>query len=235
MAPSYSCYWNSKCWHGTCVSPFKCYLCFLHVSIVVHNIFHFDYMPICYILNVARVVAPILLGDSQFVNIENMSHGQSSTKVTPLEHATPTTLRPKVTAKPRYSFMKKKLWTLAQMICHLQRKVLYLAYQLCHHQMKVIFFEIWSILLSCFSILLDGCCLHIWIACFVDLLGEYETTLQPTVGPSKSNGIALKVAKSKHPKKGQQTIVLPIMHTWSQIEKEKNDNIANTILSKHKL
>jgi hypothetical protein len=28
---------------------------------------------------------------------------------------------------------------------------------------------------------------------------------------------------------------LPIMHTWSQIEKEKNDNIANTILSKHKL
>jgi hypothetical protein len=121
------------------------------------------------------------------------------------------------------------------MICHLQKRVLYLAYQLCHHQMKVIFFEIWSILLSCSSILFDGCCLHIWIACFVDLLGESETTLQPTTGPSKSNGIALEAAKSKHPKKGQHTTVLPIMHTRSQIEKEKNNNIANTTLSKHKL
>jgi len=29
----------------------------------------------------------------------------------------------------------------------------------------------------------------------------------------KSNGIALETAKSKHPKKGQLTIVLPILHT----------------------
>jgi hypothetical protein len=28
---------------------------------------------------------------------------------------------------------------------------------------------------------------------------------------------------------------LPIMHTWSQIEKEKNNSIANITLSKHKL
>jgi hypothetical protein len=28
---------------------------------------------------------------------------------------------------------------------------------------------------------------------------------------------------------------LPIMHTWSQIEKEKNNSIANITLSKRKL
>jgi hypothetical protein len=55
---------------------------FLHVPIIVHDIFHFDYMPFCYILNVAHVVAPILMGDSQLVNNENMSHGQSFPKVT---------------------------------------------------------------------------------------------------------------------------------------------------------
>jgi len=65
-------------------------------------------MPICYILYVARVMAHTLMGDFQFVNNENMSHGQSSTKVTPLEHATPTTLGPKVTAKPRYYLMREK-------------------------------------------------------------------------------------------------------------------------------
>jgi hypothetical protein len=79
-----------------------------YLSIVVHDIFHFDYMPFCYILNVVHVVAPILTRDYQLVNNENMSHGQSFAKVTPLEHVAPTTLGPKVTTKPKYSFMKCK-------------------------------------------------------------------------------------------------------------------------------
>ncbi len=65
-------------------------------------------MPFCYILNVAHVVAPILMGDFQLVNNENMSHGEYFAKVTPLEHVAPSTLGPKVTTKPRYSFMKCK-------------------------------------------------------------------------------------------------------------------------------
>ena len=60
----------------------------------LYMIFCILIMPFCYILNVAHVVAHTFLGDFQFVNNENMSHGQSSTKVTPLEHVALTTSRP---------------------------------------------------------------------------------------------------------------------------------------------
>jgi len=65
-------------------------------------------MPFCDILNVVHVLVPILMGDFQLVNNENMSRGQCFAKVTPLEHVAPTTLGPKVTTKLRYSFMKCK-------------------------------------------------------------------------------------------------------------------------------
>jgi hypothetical protein len=59
-------------------------------------IFSILIMPFCYILNVAHVLAPAFMGDFQFVNNENMSHGQSFTKVTPLEHVAFITSRLKV-------------------------------------------------------------------------------------------------------------------------------------------
>ncbi len=108
---------------------------FLHVPIIVHDIFHFDYMPFCYILNVAHVMAPILMGDSQLVNNENMSHGQSFAKVTPLEHVVPTTLGPKVTPKPMYSFMNCKTMAIgSNYLPHVKKGSTF-----SHHQMKVNF------------------------------------------------------------------------------------------------
>jgi hypothetical protein len=74
---------------------------------VVHDILHFDY-DILLQLNVVHVVVLTFLRDFQFVNNENMSHGQSSSKVTPLEHVTLATSGPKVKSKARYFFMKQK-------------------------------------------------------------------------------------------------------------------------------
>jgi hypothetical protein len=75
----------------------------------LYMIFCILIMSFCYILNVVHVVMPIFLGDFQFVNNENMSHGQSSTKVTPLEHVALTTSWLKVKSKARYFFMKQKI------------------------------------------------------------------------------------------------------------------------------
>jgi len=79
-----------------------------YMSQWLYMIFCILIMPFCYILNVAHVVVPTFLGDFQFVNIENMSHGQSFTKVTPLEHVALITLGPKVKSKARYFFMNQK-------------------------------------------------------------------------------------------------------------------------------
>jgi hypothetical protein len=92
-------------------------------------------MPFCYILNVAHVVAPILMGDFQLVNNENMCHGQSFAKVTPLEHVAPTTLGPKVTTKLRYSFMKCKTMAIGSNDLPPAKK----GSTCSHHQMKVNF------------------------------------------------------------------------------------------------
>jgi hypothetical protein len=80
-----------------------------YMSQWLYMIFFILIMPFCYILNVAHVVVPTFLGDFQFVNNENMSHGQSSTKVTPLEHVALTTSGSKVKSKARYFFMKQKI------------------------------------------------------------------------------------------------------------------------------
>jgi hypothetical protein len=92
-------------------------------------------MPFCYILNVANVVTPIIMGDSQLVKNENMPHGQSFAKVTLLEHVAPTTLGPKVTTKPRYSFMKCKTMAIGSDDLPLAKK----GSTSSNHQMKVNF------------------------------------------------------------------------------------------------
>ncbi len=94
------------------------------------------------LMNVTHVVVPILMGDSQLVNNENMSHGQSFAMVTPLEHVARTTLGPKVTTKPRYPFMKCKTMAIGIDDLPLAKK----GSTSSHHQMKVnfeiLFFEI---------------------------------------------------------------------------------------------
>jgi hypothetical protein len=81
---------------------------FFYMSQWLYMIFCTFIMPFCYILNVGHVMVLTFLGDFQSVNNENMSHGQSSTKVTPLEHVALTTSGPKVKSKARYFFMKQK-------------------------------------------------------------------------------------------------------------------------------
>ncbi len=92
-------------------------------------------MPFCYILNVAHVVVPIFMGDFQLVNNENMCHGQSFAKVTPLEHVASTTLGPKVTTKLRYSFTKCKTMAIGSNDLPLAKK----GSTCSHHQIKVNF------------------------------------------------------------------------------------------------
>ncbi len=82
-----------------------------------------------------HVVVPILMGDFQLVNNENMSHGQSFAKVTPLEHVASTTLGPKVTTKLRYSFMNCKTMAIGSDDLPLAKK----GSTSSHHQMKVNF------------------------------------------------------------------------------------------------